>query len=156
MIEICSMEKGEEQETYELIVRVFYKYVAPVYSENGVAKFLGMLSPNGLSEMRNGESSFVILAKDQSGIIGMLSVINKNHIGLLFVDQENQRKGIGKKLIGEAIKKCLSRNSELSAVTVSSSPNSKTFYEAAGFKVEGSEIDEDGMRFTPMRKSILR
>jgi predicted GNAT family N-acyltransferase len=148
------MEKGEEQETYELIVRGFYRHVAPVYSENGITKFLGMLSRDGLSDMRNGKNSFVILAKDQSGIVGMLSIINKSHIALIFVDQQNQRKGIGSKLIDEAIKKCLTRNPELSSITVSSSPNSKKFYEAAGFKVEESEVDEDGMRFTPMRRLI--
>jgi hypothetical protein len=72
VIDLCSMKKGEEQETYELIVRVFHKYVAPVYSKNGVEKFLGMLSPDGLSEMNNGRNSFVIVAKDQSKIMGML------------------------------------------------------------------------------------
>ncbi len=149
------MEKGEEHETYELIVRVFHKYVAPVYSENGVSKFLGMLSPDGLSQMKNGESSFVILAKEKSNIAGMLSVINENHIALIFIDPDNQKKGIGKKLIDEAIKICLNRNPKLSAITVSSSPNSRVFYEAIGFKVQGDEIDEDGMCFTPMRKLIV-
>ena len=154
VIDIFPMEKGEEQETYELIVRVFQKYVAPVYSENGVAKFLSMLSPDGLSEMRSGKSSFVILAKEKSKIVGMLSVINESHLALIFVDPQNQRKGIGKNLIDEAIKKCLNRNPDLTAVTVSSSPNSKSFYEQAGFEVIGDEINEEGMCFTPMRKLI--
>jgi predicted GNAT family N-acyltransferase len=154
VIDIYPMEKGEEQETYELIVRVFHKYVATVYTENGVAKFLGMLSPDGLNEMSNGRNSFVILAKDQSKIVGMLSVINKNHIALIFVDPEYQRKGIGNNLIDEAIKKCLTHNPDLSEITVSSSPNSKSFYEEAGFEVLGDEINEEGMRFTPMRKLI--
>ena len=70
------------------------RFVAPVYSENGVAKFLSMLSPDGLSDARNGKNSFVILAKDQSKIVG--------------------------------------------------------------FEVIGNEINEEGMRFTPMRKSIVK
>ena len=154
MIDISPMQEGEEQQTYELILRVFHEYVAPVYSANGIAKFLSMLSPDGLSAMRNGGNSFVILAKDQSRIIGMLSVIDKIHIALIFVDPENQRKGVGKKLIDEAVKICLNRNSDLSAITVSSSPNSRIFYEKIGFKAQGNEIDEDGMCFTPMRKLI--
>jgi GNAT superfamily N-acetyltransferase len=154
VIAIFPMGKDEEQETCELIIRVFHRYVAPVYSKSGVDKFLGMLSPDRLNEMSNGRSSFVIVAKDQSKIIGMLSVINESHIALLFVAQEYQRKGIGKKLIDEAIKKCLDRNPDLSEVAVSSSPNSKSFYEEAGFEALGDEINEEGMRFTPMRKSI--
>ena len=154
MIDLCPMEKGEEQKTYELIVGVFHEYVAPLYSEKGVATFLNMLSTDGLKEMSNGPGSFVILAKDESKIIGMLSVINENHIALIFVDPEHQRKGIGKNLIHEAIKKCQHRNPDLSAVSVSSSPNSKSFYKEAGFEVLGGESNEEGMRFTPMQKLI--
>ncbi len=88
------MKKGEEQETYELILRVFHRHVAPVYSKNGVAKFLSMLSPAGLSERNGGKKSFVIMAKDQS------------------------------------------------------------FYEETGFEVLGDEINEEGMRFTPMQKLL--
>ncbi|MBN1883180.1 MAG: GNAT family N-acetyltransferase [Deltaproteobacteria bacterium] len=154
MIEVNPMKKGEERETYELIVRVFHAHVAPVYTKEGVAEFLGMLSPDGLNEMRGGEHSCVILAREHHTIIGVVSVIRDSHIALLFVDREYQMKGIGKKLIDEEIKICLNRNPDLSAVTVSSSPNSKTFYETVGFEAQGDEVDEDGMRFTPMRKSI--
>ena len=156
MIDIYTMVKGEEQETYELIVRVFHKYVAPVYSKDGIDKFLGMLSPDGLNGMSSGQSSFVILAKEKSKIIGMLSVINESHIALIFVDPEHQGNGIGNHLIDEAIRKCLNRNPDLSEVTVSSSPNSKSFYEKAGFEVLGDEINEEGMRYTPMRKLIVK
>lgn len=69
------MANGEEQETYELIVRVFHKYVAPVYSENGIAIFLSMLSPEGLSEMKNGKNSFVILAKLQVDLLLGVSLL---------------------------------------------------------------------------------
>ncbi len=68
MIDLHLMDNGEEQKTYELIVRVFHNYVAPVYSENG--------------------------------------------IGINLID------------------------------------------EAMGFEIQGDEIDEGGMRFTPMRKVI--
>lgn len=149
MIDISPMQEGEEQETYELILQVFHKHVAPVYSTSGVAKFLGMLSPAGMS---NGYNSFVLVAKDQSPIIGMVSVINDSHIALIFVDPRYQGKGIGKNLIVEAIKNCLNRTPALSTVTVSSSPNSRSFYEEFGFEVLGDEINEEDMRFTPMRK----
>lgn len=155
MIDISPLQEGEEKQTYELILRVFHQYVAPVYSENGIARFLDMLSQDGLIEMNNGKNSFIIVARDQSKIIGILSVINDSHLALFFVDPHYQRKGIGKSLIDEAIRNCLHRNSELSAITVSSSPNSKAFYEITGFEALGNEIDEDGMRFTPMRKLIL-
>jgi hypothetical protein len=87
LIEIYPMQKGEGQEIYELILREFYEHVAPVYAKQGIAKFLGMLSPEGLDDMRRGKDSFVIVAKVQDKIVGMLSVINHSHIALIFVDQ---------------------------------------------------------------------
>ena len=154
MIEISPMEKGEERKVYELVVRTFHAHVAPVYTEEGVAKFLGMLSVDGLGEMRAGERSFAFNARERHDIVGMVSVINQSHIALLFVDPDHQQKGIGTGLIRDAIKECLDRNPDLSVITVSASPNSKTFYEAAGFEAQGCEVDEDGMRFTLMKKVL--
>ena len=83
----------------------------------------------------------------------MAAVINKSHIALIFVDSKFQKKGIGKKLINEATKKCLEDNPSLNKITVSSSPNSISFYCSLGFQTQGRELNEDGMRFTPMEKT---
>jgi ribosomal protein S18 acetylase RimI-like enzyme len=154
VIEIRPLPEGEERETYELVLRTFHAHVAPLYSENGIAKFLGMISPDGLSDMRSGNDSFVIVAKEGHRMIGMLSVIQESHIALLFVDPEYQKGGVGKRLIDEAIGRCVSRNPEVSAMTVSSTPNARAFYEAVGFRATGDEVDEDGMRFVPMQKPL--
>ena len=155
MIEICELLEGEEQETCEFIVRVFYRDIAPTYSKDGIDRFLGMLSPDGLREMSRGDGSFVILAGERHGILGMLSVIRENHIALLFVDPEYQNKGIGKKLIDEAIRMCVHSNPEISAMTVSSTPNAKSFYVAVGFHATDGEVDEDGMLYTLMWKPCV-
>jgi len=148
------MEEAEEKDVYALIVRIFQEHIAPLYSKIGIEKFLSMLSPNGLREINNGESSFVILARHQNRPIGMVAVRNENHIALIFVDSKYQGKGIGNHLLDEATKACLNRNSNLTTVTVNSSPNSILFYEEVGFEAQGDEVDEDGIRFTPMRKII--
>ena len=148
------MEVGQEQEVYELVIRVFQQKVAPVYSRGGCEKFLGMISPEGLSEIANGNNSFVILAKYEEMPIGMLTVRDESHIALFFVDSRYQGEGIGKHLMDEAKRLCLEKNPSLTAVTVSSSPNSVSFYQAVGFEALGDEVDEDGMRFLPMQKTI--
>lgn len=144
----------EEKDAFELIVRVFQKHVAPFYSKKGVEKFLGMLSPEVLCDMEKGKNSFVISAKHQNRLIGILAVIKDSHIALIFVDSRYQGDGIGKHLIDEATRICLKRNPALTAVTVSSSPNSMSFYEATGFEAQGEEVDEGGMRYISMRKTI--
>lgn len=148
------MEASEEKDVYDLIVRVFHKHVASVYSKSGVEKFLGMLSTKWLCEIGKGINSFVIIAKHQNKPIGMLAVINKNHIALIFVDSNYQNEGIGKHLINNATRLCIEKSPAIKAITVSSSPNSISFYRAVGFEAQGEEVDEDGMRFVPMQKII--
>jgi ribosomal protein S18 acetylase RimI-like enzyme len=154
MVEYSHMTEGDEDRVCDLIARVFIKHVAPVYSEKGVEYFLGMLSPKGLRELNEGKSSFVIVARQLNELIGMLAVREESHIALIFVDSEYQGRGIGKNLINKALTICLNRDPKMRAITVSSSPNSKSFYEEIGFKAQGEEVDEFGMRFTPMQKTI--
>ena len=148
------MKESDVDCVYDLIIREFHEHVAPVYSNNGIDTFLSKISPTTLLEVNKGENSFVIVARQKNTLIGMLAVCNKSHVALIFVDSQHQGKGIGKSLIDEAIKICKERNPELTAITVSSSTNSKTFYEGIGFTVQGEEVDEDGMRYTPMQRIL--
>ncbi len=148
------MKADEADYVYDLILRVFQEHVAPVYSTDGVEKFLGMLSIEWLCEVGKGINSFVILAKHQNKPIGMLAVINENHITLIFVDPKYQGEGIGKRLIDEATRLCIEKSPAIKAITVSASPNSISFYQTIGFEAQGEEVDEDGMRFVPMQKII--
>ena len=154
MIEIDAMHNDEVQETYDLILRVFKRHVAPEYSDGGIARFLGMLSTDVLLQMKDGLGSFVIVAKEGEKIVGMLSLIHYAHIALFFTDSNAMGRGIGRRLIDRCIEICQEGNPSLAAVTVSSSPNAKTFYASAGFEATDSERDEGGMRLTPMRKRL--
>ena len=80
-------------------------------------------------------------------------MINVSHIALLFVDTDFHGKGIGTNLIQEAINMCLKNNPDLEAITVSSSPNSLSFYKSVGFEIGAEEVNENGMRFIPMEKT---
>ena len=84
----------------------------------------------------------------------MLSIINTSHIALFFVKTEFQGYGIGKGLIQFSINKCLEKHPDLKAITVSSTPNSVSFYENVGFTRISEEQNENGMRFIPMQKRI--
>jgi SAM-dependent methyltransferase len=62
-----------------------------------------------------------------------------------------QSKGKGRSI---PVRICLNRDPKMRAITVSSSPSSKSFYEEIGFKAQGEEVDECGMHFTPMQKTV--
>lgn len=155
-IKYRTMQSGEEEHIYDLVMKEFHRHVALHYSKKGIEKFISMFSPEWLRKQGTGNDSFVIVSLQGKNIVGMAAVINKSHIALIFVDSKFQKKGIGKKLINEATKKCLEDNPSLNKITVSSSPNSISFYYSLGFQTQGQEVNEDGMRFTPMGKKILQ
>ncbi|MCD4843527.1 MAG: GNAT family N-acetyltransferase [Methanosarcinales archaeon] len=148
------MKTEEANYLYDIILQVFHKHVAPAYSEEGIKTFLRMLSPEFLKIVT--PEQFTIVAEQNDQIYGTLSIINKNHIALLFVKSEMQGEGIGKSLIQFATHKCLENNPDVKSITVSSSPNSLTFYQNFGFIIPEEEKNEKGMRIIPMEKKIFK
>lgn len=147
------IKSGEEKNTYELILKVFYEYIAPSYSQEGINTFLNMVSPEILKEMQKNSDQFVMVADYQNQIVGMLAIKNMSHIALLFVDSAFQKQGIGKSLIKVALKTCQEKNPNLESITVSSSTNSLSFYKSFGFDVEAEEVNEKGYAFYTYEKT---
>jgi len=81
-------------------------------------------------------------------------MINMSHIALLFVNSEMQGNGIGNSFIQFGINRCLEDHPDMKEITVSSSPNSLSFYQNIGFKSIGEETNERGVRFIPMFTSL--
>ena len=77
---------------------------------------------------------FVIIAKSQEKIAGIIEVRNYKHLSLLFVLREFQLKGISKELLRRSIEICLINKPNLQQITVNSSPNAVNIYEKLGFK----------------------
>ncbi len=146
------MKADEADYVYDMILQVFHKHVAPTYSPKGIETFFSMLLPEFLKERSIEKFTIVAVQKDQ--LIGTLSVINMSHIALLFVNSEMQGHGIGNSLIQFGINICLEDHPDIKAITVSSFPNSLSFYQNIGFEIIGEETNEKGMRFIPMRKMI--
>ena len=144
------MKTEEANYVYDIILQVFHKHVAPAYSEEGVKTFLSMLSPEFLKVMT--PEQFTIVAEQNGQICGTSSIINKSHIALLFEKSEMQAEGVGNSLIQFAAHECLENNPDVKSITVSSSPNSLTFYQNVGFAITEEEKNEQGMRCIPMEK----
>ena len=71
-------------------------------------------------------------------IEGFISITKNNHIGALFVKQQYQRKGIGRKLINY----CKEKYNNLDLNVYDKNGNAIAFYMAMGFKNVGVKIDE--------------
>jgi GNAT superfamily N-acetyltransferase len=147
------IKSPEADYVYDMVVRIFNIFVAPAYTQAGIDTFLSMLSADFFKVTT--PDQFTIIAENNNKIYGVVSIFNKNHIALLFVDPDMQKTGVGKILIQKCIEKCKINYPAIRSLTVSSSPNSLSFYKNSGFKVIEEEKNENGMRFTPMEKFLI-
>lgn len=147
------MQPGEETQVIELVSRVFYEFVAPLYSDEGVTEFMKFADAETLAERLKGDD-FVLIAESPDEIIGVIEIRAYRHIALFFVALEHQRKGIGRELLRKAVAECVDNDPNLNEITVNSSPNAVSVYRALGFIERDKEKTINGIRFVPMALKI--
>ena len=86
-------------------------------------------------------------------IVGIISLRNKTHISLLFVDKYYHKRGIGRALI-VSLSKYVKAEIGQNRITVNASPYGVDFYHRLGFQDIEPEKQQDGIIFTPMFLNI--
>jgi predicted GNAT family N-acyltransferase len=132
-----------------LAYQTFLQFDAPDYTAEGIENFRRFVSDEELRKLFIAGSYQLFVASLHGQIIGMLSLREKKHISLLFVDSRFHRNGIGAALIRYACSYAEADHGE-KRVTVNASPYATDFYLRIGFRKLGTEMTADGIRFTPM------
>ena len=141
-IEIRDIEKNEYEKTFNFVKRIFMKYEAPDYSEEGVNSFIQSVMYN--REYQDSLKVYGAFCEDK--LVGVIATRNSgNHIALFFVEGTYHRQGIGKKLFRHVL-----RNNTIGRITVNSSPYAVEVYHHLGFIDTDKEQITDGVRYTPM------
>jgi GNAT superfamily N-acetyltransferase len=83
----------------------------------------------------------------------MLSLREKKHISLLFVDEKYQRHGVASALLSFVCRYALYEEG-IERLTVNASPYATGFYHKKGFRDLMEETEADGIRFTPMELDL--
>jgi hypothetical protein len=96
-----SLKTREKKQVIDLVLSVFDKFVAPEYSSEGINEFRKYADTEALVE-RLKSSSFVLIAKNDENLIGIIEIRDNSHVAMLFVRQLFQKKGIGKALLKHA------------------------------------------------------
>ncbi len=135
----------------QLVWQVFLEFEAPVYTEQGVQSFYEYIQlPFLQPKIENSELK--IWGAYTPQLAGVVALRNDTHISLLFVAKAHHRKGIATALVQTVADACLAEGA--TRITVNSSPYALPFYRATGF-VETDEAQViDGIRFTPMQKTL--
>lgn len=152
-IRIREIEESEVTKAGDLVATVFDEFVAPHFSEIGIAQFKSFIEPSNLTEMLRG-NSFILVAEVETEVIGVLGMRDWSHIFLLFVDAKHQGKGIGRDLIHAALQRCEVEGHRPEQVTVNSSPNAIEAYKRMGFVQTAEEVVRMGIRAIPMTRSL--
>jgi ribosomal protein S18 acetylase RimI-like enzyme len=147
------MEADETVDVCRFVNSVFDGSVAPLYTEKGRRNFRDYADSAAMS-LRVSSNHFVLLAEENDRIAGMIEIRDHSHVSLLFVDPHQQDRGLGGELLSRSLKICRSADPGLGEITVNSSPNAVEIYERMGFETTGNEQDINGVRSTPMRRSL--
>ncbi len=149
MYEIRKITNSEVNEALNLAWEVFMQFEATDYKPEGVEAFKRDIIENEefIAKCRRGDCP-IYAAFDNGKIIGMIGMReSKTHINLAFTKKEYHRKGVA-----TAIFKYLLRdNPQLLEITLNSSPYGLPFYLKLGFVPQSEELEQDGIRYTPMK-----
>ncbi len=153
--EIKKVEYEEELDrALRLIWDTFQEFVAPDYSKEGVNTFrLNYIENNDFKEhFRNGHQT-MYGAYIECYLIGVLSIGSNNVISCVFVDKRYHRKGVATNLFNYILPKLKENN--INKIKLNASPYAVPFYHALGFKNLGSQMDYQGIIYTPMELTLI-
>lgn len=154
-ISIRPAYRNEWDDAMALAWRTFMQFEARDFTPAGVESFQDFITDTVLHRMFILGSYQLFGAYDNGRMIGMISLRGETHISLLFVDEKYHRMGIGRGLIDYVSRYVLTEEGH-NSITVNAAPYATGFYHRLGFVDTGAEQAVDGIRYTPMRRSITR
>ena len=148
---IMELDKEKLQEVSELVSKVFLEFEGPNESQEGIKNFKEFVKEESLKEKYESKIMRFVGCFDKNRLVGLISTRDGNHISLLFVDKEYQKRGIANELLKNIILKC---EGEYEYISVNSSIYAVNIYHKFGFVDKKDKQEEDGIRFVPMQLQI--
>lgn len=154
---IRKFQKKDVKEVALLISQTYKKFNSSDYFEKKAAQdYIQLFNPKKTSEdnilkIFNRATIFYV-AKEGEKIIGTIRGDPKR-ISSLFVDGEQHKKGIGKKLVLRFEKEAKKQGSK--EIKLRSQLYSVIFYEKMGYKKTRGIINAKGLKVYPMRKYLI-
>ena len=142
---------GEAEAVAALAEASFEEFIGSEYTPQGVEEFRKYVKPDAVRE-RIAQDHFVMVAMAGTTLAGMIEMRQNNHVALLFVGKEYQRRGVARELLTHALTKARRAQPDLERVTVNSSRHGVPAYEKLGFRQTGPERVVNGIVFIPMAK----
>lgn len=129
----------------ELVERVSNSNILPHFSEEGRLFFTSKVLPDIKTTFDDTRFQRFKLT-EHNQLIGFGAMRDHDYITHLFIDDDYQGTGLGKRLLHHLLKQSPSGEVRLRA-----SVNAVNFYQAQGFEATAPESEVNGIRFVPMR-----
>jgi GNAT superfamily N-acetyltransferase len=133
----------------DFVSKLAKHHVAVTLDQNGVDSLLTSMNVKATRNRICGDYHF-ILASEEDRLVGVATISNPSHLYYLFVETDDQRKGVGRHLFQQA-QEYVYRTTGSRSMTVNSSLNAIEAYCRFGFKKVGNIETTDGVRYQPMR-----
>ena len=144
MIKIEKASVDDIEEISMLAKNIYLKYNSHIDIEEGINNVLLFISSDNMRLRFFMEGSLILIARNENNsILGMIEIINYDHISLFFVDDKYFKSKIGTRLFEEA-KNILKSDK----YTVKASDYALEFYKKLGFiKLYNDIQEENGVHF---------
>ena len=133
----------------DLAWRTFLKYEASDYTQEGIDNFKAFVSDGVLKSMFDQGAYQVFVAVYEKKVIGLVSLRDRNHISLLFVESAYHHMGIGTGLL-QTLCEYMYKEMGQTSVTVNAAPYAVEFYHKVGFTDTAGVQVTAGISYTPM------
>ena len=142
-----ALSTKELEELTNLVIETFDEFVGIDYSEKGKDSFYKFISNGNIFTNMLLAHEFLITAKFNEQIVGVITTRDRAHISLLFVHKDYHKQGISRNLVDSLL-----NLSEENSITVNSSPYALEIYRKMGFVVQEELQEKDGIKFIPMKR----
>ncbi|HWR41615.1 GNAT family N-acetyltransferase [Sporomusa sp.] len=136
-----------------MVKAVFDKFIAPSFLEEGIRSVYDLIASETIKN-RLLKNSFMLVARKEDQIIGVIEFYYINHMLLLFTAETWHGCGIARSLLEAGISRCCREHEGLNQITVGAFELAIPFYEKMGFVIYDQEQTINGIRFTPMLKAF--
>ena len=152
LLDIRPIESKEWDEAIDFVWRIFRSCNETNMPPEGKNSFSRFVHDERLRGLYNSGYFRVYIIKLHEEIKGVVATKDYNHISLLFVEEEDQRRGIGSLLVKYI--EILALNNGVNQMTVNAAAGAEGFYKKNGYISAGLSHVEDGVRSTPMVKFL--
>lgn len=135
----------------KMIWRTFLKYEGKEYTREGIQNFFDFITDDELYTAFLLGRYQMMVAVDGSRVIGAGTIRNRNHLSLLFVDEDYHHRGIGRAIINRLCQ-YLKEEAGEGYMSLKAAPYAVDFYHKLGFRTVKPEEEYSGIRVTEMEK----